>query len=72
MGDPREETTRYNKDTSWADEVAEFATAIQDNTIISNGSATDALKTMELVYRIYCADPDWKSKWGLSHEAPEL
>ncbi|MBT3767084.1 MAG: Gfo/Idh/MocA family oxidoreductase [Rhodospirillaceae bacterium] len=72
MGDPREETTRYNKDTSWADEVAEFATAIQDNTPITNGSAEDALKTMGLVYRIYCADSEWKAKWGLSHDVPAL
>jgi predicted dehydrogenase len=72
MGDPREETIRYNKDTSWADEVAEFATAILNDAPITNGSAEDALKTMELVYQIYCADPDWKSKWGLSSDVPAL
>jgi predicted dehydrogenase len=72
MGDPREETTRYNKDTSWADEVAEFAAAIQDDAPITNGSAKDALKTMELVYRIYCADSEWKAKWGLSADVPAL
>ena len=66
-GDPREETTRYNKDFSWTDEVAEIATAIQEDYPITNGSAEDALKNMELVYRIYCADSDWKAKWGLSH-----
>jgi hypothetical protein len=52
--------------------VAEFAAAIQENVPITNGSAEDALKTMELVYRIYCADSEWKAKWGLSADVPAL
>ena len=65
MGDPREDTTRYNQEPSWPDDIAEFADAIFNNKEITNGSADDALKTMQLVYRIYCADPDWKARWGL-------
>ena len=65
-GDPREETRRYNHDPSWADEIAEFADAILRDKPIDNGSSDDALKTMQLVYRIYCADPDWKARWDLS------
>lgn len=64
-GDPREQTTRYNNDPSWADEIADFADAITHNRPISEGSSDDALKTMALVYKIYCADPEWKQKWGL-------
>ncbi len=64
-GDPREETTRYNRDPSWAMEVAEFADAIFDDGPISNGSGADALATMKLVYDVYCADPDWRATWGL-------
>jgi len=66
MGDPQEETRRYNRDPSWADEVAEFAEAIANGRPIVNGSSEDAFKTMQLVYRIYCADPDWKAHWGLT------
>jgi len=65
-GDPREDTTRYNQDPSWSDEIAEFAKAIIGDKEITNGSVAEALKTMELVYRIYCADQSWRDQWGLS------
>ena len=65
MGDPHEETMRYNSDSSWSLEVAEFADAILNGGEIANGSSLDALKTMELVYKIYCADPAWRKMWGL-------
>jgi len=65
-GDPREDTTRYNQDPSWSDEIAEFADAIIKDEKITNGSVDEALKTMQLVYRIYCADPEWKAQWGLN------
>lgn len=68
MGDPREETIRYNEDRSWAQEVAEFADAVLRGGVIENGSAEDALKTMQLVYRIYCADAAWREKWDLTAE----
>ena len=71
-GDPREQTTRYNNDPSWAYEIDEFAQAIFDNREIMNGSSRDALLTMQLVYRIYCSDPMWKMRWGLSAEISEL
>ena len=64
-GDPREQTTRYNNDPSWADEIADFADAIVAQRPIREGSSDDALRTMALVYKIYCADPDWKRQWGL-------
>ncbi|MBM3566347.1 MAG: Gfo/Idh/MocA family oxidoreductase, partial [Alphaproteobacteria bacterium] len=64
-GDPREETRTYSQDNSWRDEIAEFASAIAENAPISNGSSTDALETMRLVYRIYCADPEWRGRWNL-------
>jgi predicted dehydrogenase len=64
-GDPREETTQYDHDPSWADEINAFATAISNGSPIANGSSTDALKTMELVYRIYRSDPEWAGRWNL-------
>ena len=69
-GDPEEEVRNYELDLSWADEVAEFADAVLKDTPIRNGSSEDALNTMKLVYQIYCADPDWKTKWDLSDKAP--
>ncbi len=73
QGDPREQTTRYNADSSWAGEIADFVSAIVDGTPIRDGSSTDALRTMELVYGIYCADPAWRDRWGLvpPAKAPE-
>lgn len=64
-GDPREQTTRYIEDHSWRDEVFEFADAIIEDRPPASGSSLDALKTMELVYRIYCADRDWAEQWNL-------
>jgi predicted dehydrogenase len=70
-GDPKEQTTRYNQDPSWADEIAEFADAIREDRSIVNGSVNEAFKTMQLVYRIYCADRLWKARWNLSDQLPE-
>lgn len=71
-GDPREQTTRYNTDPSWAHEIAEFAGAIVADKPIINGSSRDALLTMQLVYRIYCSDPVWRQRWNLSDEIPVI
>jgi predicted dehydrogenase len=64
-GDPRETTTRYTSDPSWESEVKEFSHAIANDKMITNGSSKDALRTMQMVYRIYCSDPDWKEKFDL-------
>ena len=71
-GDPKEETIRYANDPSWALEIDEFARALIDGEPIVNGTVEDAYNTMELVYRIYCADPDWQAQWNLDWrtEAP--
>lgn len=66
MGDPLEQNTRYNTDPSWVAEVDEFASAIANDTDIVHGSVDDAYKTMELVYRIYAADSEWRDRWNLS------
>lgn len=70
-GDPRERTIRYNKDNSWRDEIAEFAQLIVEDKPIVNGSSIEALKTMQLVYRIYCNDSEWRRKYNLSASIPE-
>ncbi len=71
LGDPDEEIREYRNDPSWADEIAEFVDAIRTNTPITSGSVEEALKTMELVYRIYCADPGWRERWRLTDKIPE-
>jgi predicted dehydrogenase len=71
-GDPREQTTRYNTDPSWASEINEFADAVLNDKPIINGSSHDALCTMQLVYRIYCADSDWRDRWKLTDTAPGI
>ena len=65
LGDPKEQVTRYNTDPSWADEIADFADAIETGRKITEGSSDDALRTMDLVYRIYAADPEWRERWNL-------
>jgi predicted dehydrogenase len=68
QGDPKEQSTHYNRDPSWADEIAEFADAVLRGGAIQAGSSRDALETMLLVYRIYCADAEWRGRWRLTDE----
>jgi predicted dehydrogenase len=66
QGDPMEQVTRYNRDPSWEEEIREFAECIIDGKPAINGSVDEALRTMELVYRIYAADQAWSQRWGIS------
>ncbi len=68
QGDPREVTIRYNQDNSWRDEIYEFAECILLRRPVKEGSSAEALKTIQLVYQIYCADSDWAAEHGLSGE----
>ena len=56
--------------TLHGDEIYEFADAVINNKPISNGSSEDALRTMQLVFQIYCADNDWQEKYNLSSDTP--
>ena len=64
-GDPREQTTQYNKDPSWDIEINTFVNAIINNQKIQSGSSDDALRTMKLVYKIYHSDPDWREAYQI-------
>ena len=64
-GDPREQTTRYNRDPSWDREINLFAECIAKDFPVEEGSSLDALRTMQLVYRIYFADPPWRERYGI-------
>ena len=71
-GDPCEVMTRYNQDNSWRDEIADFTDAILADEPIVNGSSRDALATMHLVYRIYCADAEWQERYNLDDTIPTI
>ncbi|MCW7462962.1 Gfo/Idh/MocA family protein [Leptospira limi] len=64
-GDPIEQTTRYNKDFSWDEEISYFSDAILQNKEIKSGSYIEAFETMRLVYRIYYADPNWRKTYSI-------
>jgi predicted dehydrogenase len=59
-GDPREQITRYNHDPSWDEEIASFADSILNDKPVQSGTSDDALRTMQLVFEIYHADPVWR------------
>lgn len=59
---PHEEVSYFKEDFSWQREVDEFANSIIDDRPILYGSLEDAMKAMELVYRIYQGDQAWWKK----------
>lgn len=64
-GDPREETIRYNFDASWQREIDSFVDIINSGNAKVSSSSQDALATMKLVFAIYYADPEWRTKFGI-------
>lgn len=69
-GDPKETVTRYNHDPSWDEEIAAFAHSILTDAPVQSGTSYDALRTMQLVYRIYYADQTWRDTYGIPN--PDL
>jgi predicted dehydrogenase len=59
QGSPREEVTYFDEDRSWSREVDEFADCILADRPVAVGTSEDALKAMELVYRVYESDESW-------------
>lgn len=60
-GNPREEISYYDADQSWEREIDEFVSSIEKDAPIAIGTSTDALKAMEMVYRIYDNDEAWRN-----------
>jgi predicted dehydrogenase len=56
QGDPWEQVTRYNRDPSWDGEISAFALSILNDLPVQSGTSEDALRTMQLVFKIYYAD----------------
>jgi predicted dehydrogenase len=65
VGSFHEITNSYLADNSWQDEINEFADIIVQDKTVDNGNSTDALKVMEMVYRIYCVDQVWKDAFNI-------
>jgi predicted dehydrogenase len=63
--EPIEQTTRYNHDPSWDDEIAAFASSILSGTPVASGNSDDALRTMQLVNRIYFEDARWRTAFDI-------
>ena len=53
VGNPSEEVTYFDKDTSWDLEVQEFVKCIEENKPVAISSAQDALKVMEIIEKAY-------------------
>jgi predicted dehydrogenase len=64
-GDPMEQVTRYNRDPSWDEEISAFADSIRNGTPVHSGNSGDALRTMQLVFKIYYADSTWRKKYDI-------
>ncbi len=65
VGSFLETTNSYLDDNSWQCEIDEFADIIINDKMVMNGNSGDALKVMELVYRIYCADSTWQEAFNI-------
>jgi predicted dehydrogenase len=64
-GDPKEQITRYNRDPSWDEEISTFAECIMNDKAVPSGTSDDALRTMQLVFKIYYADAAWRSTYNI-------
>ena len=72
IGTQKEEVINYLNDNSWRDEVNEFADAIVKDLSIRFGTSKEALAAIELVYKIYSADREWKEKFLTEESAKVL
>ena len=64
-GDPKEQITRYNRDPSWDEEITVFADCVLNDRPVPSGTSDDALRTMQLVFKIYYADASWRSTYNI-------
>lgn len=61
-GQPNEEEIYFDEDRSWYFEMEDFYNCVVNEKEVVQGNLNDALKAMELVERIYNADPVWQAK----------
>jgi predicted dehydrogenase len=65
MGDPKEQIMSYNYDPSWDAEITAFADCILNDSPVQGGTSEDALRTMQLVFKIYYADTAWRELYDI-------
>jgi len=66
VGTLQEESMAYLEDNSWRDEINEFADAVINGSKIINGTSSEALATMKVIYRIFYSDPEWRAKYNIA------
>ena len=64
-GKPKEQTTRYNQDPSWREEINTFAGFILKDKPVNQGTSDEALKTMQLIFKIYHNDEAWRQTYNI-------
>ncbi len=62
-GKPKEEIINFDEDISWDMEIKRFTDAVRNSDKIKNGSIDQAIEIMDLIEKIYKADPEWKRKY---------
>jgi len=63
-GSQNKTTKIFLDDNSWKEEIDEFTDCIINNTPINDGTSEDALKVMEMIFKIYKADKTWWNKFN--------
>jgi len=63
-GSQNKTTKNFLYDNSWKEEIDEFTDCIINNTPINDGTSEDALKVMEMIFKIYKADKTWWNKFN--------
>lgn len=64
-GNPHQKTKFYRKDNSWTEEIKYFFEAIRNNSKIKQGNFNEAQKTLNLVFKIYFMDKNWRKKYQI-------
>ncbi len=64
-GDPKEQLTRYDHDLSWDAEIAGFADCVLNDEPVHSGTSEEALRTMQLVFKIYYSDVAWRDTYDI-------
>ena len=62
-GNPKEEIINFDEDISWDMEIKRFTDAVRNSDKIEIGSIDQAIEIMDLIEKIYKADPAWKKKY---------
>lgn len=63
VGSLKTETLLYLEDNSWRDEIYDFAETILKGQPNVHGRSADALATMDLVFKIYHEDDQWRDRF---------